>query len=402
MATFAFFPSPITGAINPFLGLGHDLTALGHRVVFYLPEGYRDTVGAVGAELRTYRLERARPHRPGDDAVTRFAHTPMWLTAECRQVLPQIEPDVRALAPDVIVYHMLCVWGRLLARLMPAAAAMVVGSYVGNEHFSPVRTAHYQAMAGKLADAFGDYSADVAALGRRYGLRLQPRELFAREERLVLVQMPREFHPAGDTFGDRYHFMGASLRPPGCDPTDGLPALEPGHPVVYVSFGTLVSFRTDLMSACVEAFADGDWQVVLSVDDQSAPATVPANVHVMRRVPQLKLLPRVSAFVTHGGTNSVVEALAFGVPMVVVPEAPEHAITADRVAELELGVRLRTDEVTAGELRAAVERVARSVGMRDALAKMRGAVHAAGGSAAAAAALARLADADRAVRSGVG
>src|SRR6266545_1076904 len=185
MATFAFFPSPITGAINPFLGLGHDLTALGHRVVFYLPEGYRDTVGAVGAELRTYRLERARPHRPGDDAVTRFAHTPMWLTAECRQVLPQIEPDVRALATDVIVYHMICVWGRLLARLMPAAAAMVVGSYVGNEHFSPVRTAHYQAMAGKLADAFGDYSADVAALGRRYGLRLQPRELFAREERLV-------------------------------------------------------------------------------------------------------------------------------------------------------------------------------------------------------------------------
>src|SRR6266511_3383350 len=169
MATFAFFPSPITGAINPFLGLGHDLTALGHRVVFYLPEGYRDTVGAVGAELRTYRLERARPHRPGDDAVTRFAHTPMWLTAECRQVLPQIEPDVRALAPDVIVYHMLCVWGRLLARLMPAAAAMVVGSYVGNEHFSPVRTAHYQAMAGKLADAFGDYSADVAALAAGTG-----------------------------------------------------------------------------------------------------------------------------------------------------------------------------------------------------------------------------------------
>src|SRR5687767_831262 len=109
MATVAFFPSPMTGHVNPFLGIGRELADAGHRVVWYLPEEYRPAVTLAGGELRPYTLVRQRHHRPGDDAMTRFALVPMWLTAECRQVLPRIVDDVRDLAPDVIVYDMLCV-----------------------------------------------------------------------------------------------------------------------------------------------------------------------------------------------------------------------------------------------------------------------------------------------------
>jgi MGT family glycosyltransferase len=131
--------------------------------------------------------------------------------------------------------------------------------------------------------------------------------------------------------------------------------------------------------------------VVIAVDDQPFPSVVPANVSVVRRVPQLELLPKVAAFVTHGGTNSVMEALHFGVPMIVLPEAPEHAITAARVEDLGLGRQLDPRSVTADALFSAVTEVAGSAAIAGRLAKMRAADLEAGGVVAAAAALRRFA-----------
>jgi UDP:flavonoid glycosyltransferase YjiC (YdhE family) len=42
-------------------------------------------------------------------------------------------------------------------------------------------------------------------------------------------------------------------------------------------------------------------------------------VLAVRYAPQLALLTRARAFVTHGGANSVMEAIASGVPMLVSP-----------------------------------------------------------------------------------
>jgi MGT family glycosyltransferase len=149
--------------------------------------------------------------------------------------------------------------------------------------------------------------------------------------------------------------------------------------------------RPDLIRVCAEAFAARPWRVVIAVDDQPFPSVVPPNVSVVRRVPQLDLLPKVAAFVTHGGTNSVMEALHFGVPMVVLPEAPEHAITAARVEDLGLGRQFDPRSVTADALFSAVTEVAGSAAIAGRLAAMRAADLEAGGVVAAAAALRRFA-----------
>jgi MGT family glycosyltransferase len=267
---------------------------------------------------------------------------------------------------------------------------MVVGSYVSNEHYSPMRTPHYQAMDPALAGAAEKFAADVGRLNAAYGLRLRPRDLFARDEDLVLVPMPRAFHPAGDTFGDRFRFVGATLRPPGVEPPLEVP-LPTGRPLVLVSFGTVVTMRPALMRTCLEAFAGREWQVVMAVDDQAVPGGLPSNVTALRHVPQLEVLSKAAAFVTHGGTNSVVEAMHFGVPMVVLPEAPEHAITAEQVAGLGLGRRLDPATATAVELYDAVTEVAASQPVRAALDRMREEDSRAGGAAAAVAALSEFA-----------
>ncbi|MFK0293269.1 nucleotide disphospho-sugar-binding domain-containing protein [Streptomyces sp. NPDC090442] len=93
------------------------------------------------------------------------------------------------------------------------------------------------------------------------------------------------------------------------------------------------------------------------------------------------MLRRATAFVSHTGMNSTMEALYYGVGLIAVPQMPEQAANAGRVVELGLGERLDARTVTAESLRAAVARVATDPAVRENLARMRKVVRESGGAA---------------------
>jgi MGT family glycosyltransferase len=100
---------------------------------------------------------------------------------------------------------------------------------------------------------------------------------------------------------------------------------------------------------------------------------VPSNFEIRPRFPQLAVLKRASAFITHAGMNSVMEALSHGVPMVAIPMTPEQKSNADRVVELGLGSRRGND------LGAAVTRVSKDPDIRANLDRMRHVIRESGG-----------------------
>ena len=60
--------------------------------------------------------------------------------------------------------------------------------------------------------------------------------------------------------------------------------------------------------------------------------TRPRTFSLVERVPLLALMPRLDAVVCHGGLNTVYEALAHGVPLVVAPIRWDQPFNARRVA----------------------------------------------------------------------
>ncbi|MEU3528985.1 glycosyltransferase [Streptomyces sp. NPDC038707] len=74
---------------------------------------------------------------------------------------------------------------------------------------------------------------------------------------------------------------------------------------------------------------------------------LPGHVHVTERVPQPLLLESVDLFVTHGGFNSVREALRTGTPLAVLPHFGDQYTNAERVVELGLGGHI-TDRSASG------------------------------------------------------
>lgn len=124
---------------------------------------------------------------------------------------------------------------------------------------------------------------------------------------------------------------------------------------------------------CIAAFGGGDRPVVINHGTHLAAhdfPDVPSNVLLAPHVPQLQVLARSAAFITHGGMGSTMEAVAAGVPMVVVPQMVEQEITAGQVAELGLGVRLDPADITPERLAVAVDAVTGEPGYREAVAAM--------------------------------
>ncbi|MBZ4015938.1 glycosyltransferase [Streptomyces purpurogeneiscleroticus] len=64
---------------------------------------------------------------------------------------------------------------------------------------------------------------------------------------------------------------------------------------------------------------------------------LPPHVHVTDRLPQPLLLECVDLFLTHGGFNSIREALRTATPLAVLPQFGDQPANAERVEELGLG-----------------------------------------------------------------
>jgi MGT family glycosyltransferase len=183
---------------------------------------------------------------------------------------------------------------------------------------------------------------------------------------LNIVFTSREFHPENTFVDDRFRFVGPSIDPATRDGelTAELANLTDDRPLVYISLGTINHLDIAFYHAAFKAFADYPAQFVLSAGkntDLAELGTIPANFIVRRYVPQLEILQRADAFITHGGMNSVHEGLYYGVPEVVVPHQMEQLLNGKRVAETGVGVLLGDQypygRVTASELRAALDAV---------------------------------------------
>ena len=124
-------------------------------------------------------------------------------------------------------------------------------------------------------------------------------------------------------------------------------------PVIYISIGTILKGGENFFRAGLEAFEKENVTVVLSVGnfDISRLKHIPENFVIRNRVPQIAVLKQSSLFITHGGMNSVSEALVHGVPMLVIPFVSDQPVNARQVEKLGLGKVLDYMTITANALR---------------------------------------------------
>ncbi|TDC21981.1 oleandomycin glycosyltransferase [Micromonospora sp. 15K316] len=375
MSTVAFLNIAMHGHINPTLPIVAELVRRGHRVTYHTTPAYAEEIAATGARVLRYS---------GHDHP--LPGTPVALMDELSRaavrLLPTVLAELREIRPDLIVHDSLCPWGPVAARELGVPAASSFTTFAFNRRMPSPTRGSWQLLAAAAARPrhAGGYLSSRWELRRRYDTSAMPLiDLANIRQPLNLVYTSRALHPAADSFDESYRFVGPSV---GARPENSsFPLDRLRDPVLYVSMGTLFDVGPRLLRSFADALAPLGGTVVVSTGhtDPGALGPLPENVIAHRSVPQPEVLARAALFVTHGGVNSVNEALYAGVPMLVVPQGADQPLVAARIVELDAGLSIRTEDVDAESVRALARRLLDEPRFRAAASTLRDAQRAAGG-----------------------
>lgn len=155
-------------------------------------------------------------------------------------------------------------------------------------------------------------------------------------------------------------------RPPG-DPPAWLAPLG-DRPVVWFTLGTVFNMESgDLLARGIGAFDGLPVDAVVTTGRQRDPAALgplPANVRAEAFVPQGWLLPKADVVVSHGGSGTVIGALAHGAASIAMPMGADQPDNGDRIIELGIGRVLEAATVTRADLADAVRSVVEDAACR--------------------------------------
>jgi UDP:flavonoid glycosyltransferase YjiC (YdhE family) len=217
-------------------------------------------------------------------------------------------------------------------------------------------------------------SETLNRLRAEHGLAPDP-ELAMLSRYLVLSPFPRSYRDPAFPLPDTAHL----IRPPARgNAPEGAPAWAariPGAPVVYFTLGTVFNLESgDLFQRVLAGLGDLPINVIATVGRQIDPAELgpqPDNIQIERYIAQAQLLPHCSAVVSHGGSGSVIGALAHGLPAVLIPMGADQPLNAGRCVDLGVAQALDPVAATPASVRAAVQAVLGEPGYRRAAERLR-------------------------------
>ncbi|MDO5399811.1 MAG: glycosyltransferase [Eubacteriales bacterium] len=352
MGKIVFFCIPAHGHTNPTLGVVRELISRGHQVFYYSYQPMREKIQATGAKFLPCDAYDPQTHltpEDGERVGKDLAFSTQLLVDMTLALDDAVLRDMQALKPDVIVADSMAVWGKLIARKLNIPFVSSTTTFAFNRYSSKVIGSSGGSLLSLLR-AMPGINRNLKRLRAR-GYRVKSvLDIIANDNTTdTIVYTAREFQPCAETFSERYAFVGASIRPVAS------PMERAEVPTVYISMGTVLGSREGFYRACVEAFRDRPYRVILSTGETDLSGSVPPNVQVFSRVDQMAVLAVSDVFITHCGMNSVNEALYFGVPMVLLPQTPEQGGVANRTAQVGAGLRL--DKTDPASIYAAVEQV---------------------------------------------
>ena len=326
-----FINLPYHGHVVPTIGLVQELIKLGCEVTYLMPFDWKEKVKESGARFYGYNNHRQ-------------------LSEQIKNAYAAAETIVEQF--DFVIYEQFFFLGKHLAEKYNKPVARIFTAPVTNEKLmkefitskGPLSIFKHKWIAKAFTK---DIAKDISMKTDNW-----LDEIIYNPPELNLVYTLREYQPYEKEFAEeQYKFLGPSIYERKVEPFDFAKGTKP---VVYISLGTVLKGKTSFFQNCIEAFRDTDIDLILSVGkkfDSRKLKNIPNNIHIYNFVPQLQVLKITDVFVTHGGMNSISEALVYGTSMVVIPFVSDQPVNARCIEKLGVGKRLEYADVNKDTLK---------------------------------------------------
>jgi UDP:flavonoid glycosyltransferase YjiC (YdhE family) len=336
-----FSTRPAYGHVYPLMPLALAARAAGHRVTFTTAGAFVPKFAALGFDVHPVGLtiEQARDRvlegldgdgmPKGDDGRPDLTFgARLFLDALAGTTAHDLAPLLPTIRPDLVVNEQGEFGAAVVAHAagipavchsisprMPQAVIEVLSSHGDLDRL--------WATYGVPAPTWGPFTGDVC-------LDIFPRAL---QQAAFLADPAR-----------------VPMRPVAhAEPSATVPAWVAAcrRPVVYLTLGTVVATDEVLLPA-IDGIASLDVEVLLALGSAQGRAlgALPTNVHPEPFVDQAGLMGLVDLVVHHGGSGTVLGALASGTPQLLLPKGADQFLNADLVVAADLAAALEPSEAT--------------------------------------------------------
>ncbi len=329
----AFAAIPAYGHLYPLMPLALACADAGHEVVVavgppFLGRLPLPTIPQQPPELTLgVAMGEAARRNPGlqgkDLMVSLFADVTVEAVADA--LLPAFEES----RPDLVVYEAMDAGAGAAASVLGIPA---VAYAIGLTHQGPAMV-HPAAVR---------YRCDLWT-----SRNLQPPENRPLLSEYLLDPIP----PSLQRFSGSLDVTKIPIRPVPYAESSGLPPAwleaEKGRPRVYLTLGTVSFGAVEVLRRAVMEIADLEVDLLVAVGPEGDPQALgdlPENVRVVTFVDQSRVLQLVDLAVHHGGTGSVLGALANGVPQLLIPQGADQFINAELLTEAGAARAIRNEQ----------------------------------------------------------
>ncbi len=347
-----FFHIPSLGMYHSIEPVLLELRQRGHQVIHYNEAGFsRHTKDAPISFVPYSSYEGYFPKTFRDPMNLYELGVLLLETAE--RTVDFVEAEVLRESPDLVLHSKFMAAPKAIAAKQEIPAVCLTTGFVfhprtilNEERKKGPRVdlsnlssfLHFRKRAKKFYDKYLAGSSDLD-------------DIFVNDEALNLVLSLEVFQPARSHLPAHCRFVG---------PTVHIDRYSKSYELIYVSLGSVFVDNKAFFETCIQALGVLGRRAVISLSGGFSPGdfdNVPENVELCHFVRQTDVLQNAAVFVTHGGDQSVSEAIYCETPMVVVPQIPEQLSRAQEVQRLGLGKYIGPADLTAALLSSTVAEV---------------------------------------------
>lgn len=375
-----FFPEGAYGPTNNCVGIAAELQRRGGKAVFIIEESFKGTLAAKGFDEQLMRLKPkpAVEEAPGQfwkdfirETAPEFRKStldqietltmPIWreLIDGSMFVNDRLEAIIHEVGPDAIVQDNVVAFPAVVSAGIPWVRIVSCNPLeIADPALPPALSGlptndsrDWDRFRRAYLDAQASLHRDFDVFCRDHGCPpLKEGEFMHESPYLNIYNYPNELdYPRSRPLASTWRQLESCVRT--TDSPFTLPgSLSGGGRLIYLSLGSLGSADTELMGRLIEMLGGTEHRVIVSMGPQHEELRLAGNMLGAEFLPQTSLLPLVDLVITHGGNNTVTEAMHFGKPMIVLPLFWDQHDNAQRVHETEFGVRLDPYRVRGAEL----------------------------------------------------
>lgn len=351
------------GHIMPTISIMRELVELGCILRIYTGDEIKDIFNKVSADIQLYPCYSNifTEEIEYSDFFKKWYSSLSASVIMRRYLFQVLRESVIEFAPDFIIYDQAASWGQDYSEFLQIPNICLITGYAFSndilERDGDIIQMEYLGMKGMSHE---DRLTEIRKLNRSlqmnhsiYGCNeLCLEDFFLRSGQLNIVLYLREFQMRVDSFDNSFQFLGQWYGKEEMNYDDSITQFMKGKKCIYVSLGSDHNQNIEFYKSLLHFSENCQYAFIISAgtenQEDAIRKLIPANkkdsVYLSRFVPQLQVLENAVMFITHGGTSSVMQAVQFKIPMLVVPQQIDEFLIARQIKILHIGDSLYDDE----------------------------------------------------------